>query len=489
MVRFSAAAIALAVTSLGLSAHGQELLLDFWSPQCGPCMQMKPLIQSYEQASYPIQQIDTTRDSEMARKYGVTSIPCLVMLVNGQEVDREVGATSSGRIKQMFDKARTELLRQRGGVRGQSPDPVNNAATAARNTSTGPAPRPEMSATPENPWSQVPANPAAATWPATPLVKPASAVGAPSSVNGDFPPNLMAATVRIRVEGTDGMREIGTGTVIDSRQGEALIVTCGHLFRKSQGKGAMTVEMFEVAGGTPRVAEKLPGQLISYDLHRDVAFVSIRTARAVSAAQVAPTRTPIRQGDRVATIGCSNGHDPTLMPQRITYLDRYQGPANIEVSGAPEEGRSGGGLFNLEGQLIGVCYAADYEGREGLYAALENIHEELDRLKLQDVYAKAAPANQETIIRAQVWENQPITPIPDPASRGSTSTAQNLSDAEKAAFGEVMKRASTSEVMIIVRPKSPDAQSEVIQLDNVSPDFVRAIQEAQRQSTQPTKTR
>ena len=91
----------------------------------------------------------------------------------------------------------------------------------------------------------------------------------------------------------------------------------------------------------------------------------------------------------MATIGCSNGKDPTLLPQRITKLDRYQGPPNIEVSGAPEEGRSGGGLFNLQGQLIGVCYAADYEGNEGLYAALESIHDELNRLGLKDIYAKA----------------------------------------------------------------------------------------------------
>ena len=137
----------------------------------------------------------------------------------------------------------------------------------------------------------------------------------------------------------------------------------------------------------------------------------------MSVAPVAPPRTPIERGDRVATIGCSNGKDPTLLPQRITKLDRYQGPPNIEVSGAPEEGRSGGGLFNLQGQLIGVCYAADYEGNEGLYAALESIHDELNRLGLKDVYAKADATGKpgEPAVDPQVGSSAAARPAPGTA--------------------------------------------------------------------------
>ena len=74
----------------------------------------------------------------------------------------------------------------------------------------------------------------------------------------------------------------------------------------------------------------------------------------------------------------------------MTNVDRYQGPPNIEAGGAPIEGRSGGGLFNSAGQLVGVCFAADYEGNEGLYTALESIHDELDHLGLSDIYRSAA---------------------------------------------------------------------------------------------------
>ncbi len=505
MVRFAAAAFALAVSSLGLSACGAEiLLLDFWSPQCGPCMQMKPTVHSLEQAKYPIQEVDTTRDSETSRRFGVSQIPCFVMLVDGQEIDREIGATSSERLQQMFEKAKDVVVQKHrqqhpeqqppGQIRFQNEDDRQatrgSAGMPAPSHVSSPAQAPSNSVAPSSTRPQ----PAESTGVYSGPAQPRATAGA----DGDFPQSLVAATVRIRVEDAQG-RSFGTGTIIDSRSGEALIVTCGHLFRESKGKGPMMVELFDVSGGSPRVAEQVPGQLISYDLDRDVAFVSIRPTRPVSVAPVAPPRTPILKGDRVATIGCSNGNDPTLLPQRINMLDRYQGPANIEVSGAPEEGRSGGGLFNLQGQLIGVCYAADYEGREGLYAALDSIHAELNRLGLKDVYAKAEAvdprgASQPMVVRGQELSTQlaPITPIADstprPVADAAGALPQKLNETEQAAFSEIMQRAATAEVVVIVRPKAPGGQSEVIQLDNVSPDFIRAL-EAQRRSPQSPATR
>jgi thiol-disulfide isomerase/thioredoxin len=493
MVRFAAATIALAILSLGLSAHSAEILmLDFWSPQCPPCIQMKPIVHSLEQANYPIRQVDTTRDSQLAQQYGVTGIPCFVMLVDDREVDRQVGYTSSERLQQMFQKAKDVVVQQRvaatsedrKGIRLKDPDPP---------VAQGPVGSPrsqlaDQTAPQQDPWSVAPGR-------AAPRAPEAQAIS--SGVNADFPPSLIAATVRIRVDDSQG-RSFGTGTVIDSRSGEALVVTCGHLFRESKGKGPMTIELFEVGQNGLQVATQVPGQLISCDLDRDVAFVSIKPNRQVSVAPIAPPRTPIQQGDRVATIGCSNGKDPTLLPQRITKLDRYQGPANIEVSGAPEEGRSGGGLFNLQGQLIGVCYAADYEGNEGLYAALESIHDELTRLNLKDIYVKAGgasdtrvavnPPSSQPLVRLQE-ERDPVTPIgglvATSATDQKTTLPEGLNETEQAAFDEIMQRGVSSEVIIIVRPKTPGGQSETLMLDNVSPEFVKALAERQRKPQAP----
>ena len=138
MVRFAAAALALAATLLGLSARGAEIvLLDFWSPNCGPCMQMKPTIHSLEQADYPIRQVDTTREPQLARQYNVTRHSLL------RDARRRPGSRPRRRRHQqrtaaaMFQKAKDEVVRH-ARRRGQSPDPARLQSVSRPNPSAGP---------------------------------------------------------------------------------------------------------------------------------------------------------------------------------------------------------------------------------------------------------------------------------------------------------------------------------------------------------------
>jgi thiol-disulfide isomerase/thioredoxin len=480
--RPAVAAILITAMLLGQAALGNELvLLDFWSPSCGPCMQMKPTVHGLIDANYPIREVDVTRDPQLARDFQVDRIPCFVMLANGQEVERLVGATSSERLVQMFDRARVRL---------QSPDVSQGPTAGASVPWTG-----SETAAPPGAFGGTPSSVAVeplnrslvnGTDTATePIADAQAEAGIPDS---EFAPSLLLATVRLHVEDAKG-RAFGTGTIIDARSGEALIITCGHLFRESQGKGPVTVDLFEAGPQGLRQAAQVPGQVISYDLNRDVALLSVRPSRPVSIAPVAPPQTMIERGDRAASIGCNNGQDPTLMSTRITSRDRYQGPPNVEASGAPVEGRSGGGLFNAKGQLVGICFAADHEGNEGLYAALESIHGELDRLGLKDIYSQtaaelAAPAP--AVVRGQ----EPLAPVmsvPENMSAGPAATVsvdpaaanaaapKDLNGEERAAWEEIMSRAATHEVICIIRPKEPGGQSEVITLDSVSPEFARAL--------------
>jgi hypothetical protein len=153
-----------------------------------------------------------------------------------------------------------------------------------------------------------------------------------------------------------------------------------------------------------------------------------------------------------------------------------------------------------------VCYAADYEGNEGLYAALESIHDEIARLNLlqnkseltendskSPATSSVTPNELVPIVRGQ---NDPpvdaLAPNRGPISSGGATTTigpaspprekpAGLNQAEQAAWDEIIKRARESEVIIIVRPKEPGGQSEVITLDNVSPEFVEAIAGRERE--------
>ncbi len=68
-------------------------LLDFYADWCGPCQMLKPTIEEFEKAhpEVKVTSINIDEEEELAEKYGVSSIPCLVVLKDGDEIKREVG--------------------------------------------------------------------------------------------------------------------------------------------------------------------------------------------------------------------------------------------------------------------------------------------------------------------------------------------------------------------------------------------------------------
>src|SRR3972149_4714222 len=111
MVKFAIAALLVAVATAQSACGGGDdvLLLDFTSPHCGPCQQMIPTIQGLEAAGYPMRKVDVTREPQLASQYGGTQVPCFVMLADGREVNRILGATSSDRLGALFQQARSPL--------------------------------------------------------------------------------------------------------------------------------------------------------------------------------------------------------------------------------------------------------------------------------------------------------------------------------------------------------------------------------------------
>ncbi len=311
----------------------------------------------------------------------------------------------------------------------------------------------------------------ASTAPTQVPLPPATAAGGASDSA------LLAATVRLRVADPNG-RSCGTGTIIDSRSGEALILTCGHIFRDSQGKGQITVDLF--SGNAPQT---IPGRLLSYDVNQDVGLVAIRTPAPVAVARVAPLGYRIDPGVPVVSVGCNNGDPPTARHSQVTALDKFEGPANLsgpsnlEVTGQPVEGRSGGGLFSREGYVIGVCNAADPSDKEGVFAGLGSIYAELDRSRLAFVYK--SPSGSPTVLSEAAGPTALAiaNTVPPAPPRMPTDARPGLAAHEQAAFDEIQRHLKEgAEVVCVIRSReNPNAKSEVIMLDHASPEFIKAL--------------
>ena len=141
------------------------------------------------------------------------------------------------------------------------------------------------------------------------------------------------------------------------------------------------------------LAPPLKGELIDFDFYRDIGLVSIRPTLPVRPALISAPDQPLVAQTTVFSVGCDNGGQPHVERSRITRLNRYTGPPNVEVSGAPTSGRSGGGLFAANGSLIGVCNAANEAENEGIYASLATIHWQLSQVGLDRLIpAPAQPA-------------------------------------------------------------------------------------------------
>lgn len=119
---------------------------------------------------------------------------------------------------------------------------------------------------------------------------------------------------------------------------------------------------------------------------RERSLVPTRSVHeTVEPVKIAALYNATRSGDPVFSFGCDRGSQPTRLDTRITGVNKYDqhlGLSNYEIQGAPIDGRSGGGLFDQYGRLVGVCNAADYREDIGIYAGIGAIHWQLERIGL-----------------------------------------------------------------------------------------------------------
>ena len=80
-----------AVLALAVAGDGEPVLLDFTAVWCQPCQQMSPTVDRLAAAGCRVQKVDFDRNRSLVDRYGVTKIPCFIVLSGDREIGRVVG--------------------------------------------------------------------------------------------------------------------------------------------------------------------------------------------------------------------------------------------------------------------------------------------------------------------------------------------------------------------------------------------------------------